>query len=159
MRWGGRLTHLTSATGADPLPIKVSMACFQALAASSHLRCVEFPTFIVHGLPPFTSPMVKSLSDLRGWLATHQRRLRAGDALPTITNIANRAGCHRDTIYALLNGDRVCQRTQYALSRVLQEVDQETCLTPKTRLMSLSFHQGGVSLQIGLGKQPLLSKR
>ena len=39
-----------------------------------------------------------------------------------IVDIANRAGIHRDTIYALLNGDRVCGRTQYALSRVMQEV-------------------------------------
>jgi DNA-binding transcriptional regulator YhcF (GntR family) len=100
-----------------------------------------------------------SLVNLKLLLAQHQKRLRAGDALPTFTELANRAGIHRDTIYALLNGDRVCQRTQYALSRVLQEVEEETSLTPKTKLMSLSFNQGGVSLQIGLGNQPLLTKR
>jgi len=92
-------------------------------------------------------------------LRQHQRRLKAGDNLPPFTELANRAGVHRDTIYALLNGERVCQRTQYALSRVLREVEQETSLTPKTKLMSLSFNQHGVSLQIGLGNQPLLSKR
>ena len=85
--------------------------------------------------------------------------LAAGDGLPTLTELANRAGIHRDTIYALLSGDRVCQRTQYALSRVLQEVEQETRLMLKTKLMSLSFNQGRVSLQIGLGNRPLLSKR
>ena len=95
---------------------------------------------------------------LRQQLNQHQKRLRAGDALPTFTELANRAGIHRDTIYALLNGDRVCQRTQHALSRVLQEVEQESSLTPKTKLMSLSFTQGGVSLQIGLNNRPLLSK-
>ena len=77
-------------------------------------------------------------------------RLRAGDGIPTLSSIAKRAGIHRDTIYALLNGDRVCQRTQYALSRVLREVELETALTPKTKLMSLSFNQNGVSLQVGL---------
>ena len=102
--------------------------------------------------------MLSQLS-IRTRLKAHQKRLKAGDALPTLTELANRAGIHRDTIYALLNGDRVCQRTQYALSRVLDEVEQETSLIPKTKLMSLSFNQGGVSLQIGLGNQPLLTKR
>lgn len=89
----------------------------------------------------------------------HQKMLAAGDGLPTITELANRAGIHRDTIYALLGGNRVCQRTQYSLSRVLQEIEQETRLTPKTKLMNLSFNQGGVSLQIGLSNRPLLTKR
>jgi DNA-binding transcriptional regulator YhcF (GntR family) len=100
-----------------------------------------------------------ALLELRNKLKIHQKRLKAGDALPTLTELANRAGVHRDTIYALLNGDRVCQRTQYSLSRVLREVEQETYLTPKTKLLSLSFNQGGVSLQIGLGNRPLLNKR
>ena len=99
-----------------------------------------------------------TLTKLQQLLRQHQQRLRAGDELPTLTELANRAGIHRDTIYALLNGDKVCQRTQYALSRVLQEVEQETFKTPKTKLMSLTFNQRGVSLQIGLGNRPLLTK-
>lgn len=96
--------------------------------------------------------MITTLNQIRLQISLHQKRLKAGDALPTLTELANRAGVHRDTIYALLNGDRVCQRTQYALSRVLREVEQETSLTPKTKLMSLSFNQGGVSLQVGIAK-------
>ena len=103
--------------------------------------------------------MVLTLSQIKYQLYLHQKWLKAGDALPTLTELANRAGLHRDTIYALLNGERVCQRTQYSLSRVLREVELETSVTPRTKLMSLSFNQGGVSLQIGLGIQPLLSKR
>ena len=103
--------------------------------------------------------MILTMSQIRLQLFLHQKRLRAGDALPSLTELANRAGIHRDTIYALLNGERVSDRTQYALSRVLREVEQETSLTPKTKLMSLSFNQGGVSLQIGLGNHPLFSKR
>ena len=93
------------------------------------------------------------------WLRQHQRRIGLDATLPSISEIARRAGLHRDTIYALLNGDRVCQRTQYALSRVLREVENETSHLTKTKLMSLSFNQSGVSLQIGLGNKPLLSKR
>ena len=100
-----------------------------------------------------------SLAQIQALLKQHQRRLRAGDALPTIVEIANRAGIHRDTIYALLNGDRVCGRTQYALSRVMREVEVETALLPKTRLMSVTFKNGNAGLQIGLGKQPLFRHR
>ena len=100
-----------------------------------------------------------SLAQIQALLKQHQRRLRAGDALPTIVEIANRAGIHRDTIYALLNGDRVCGRTQYALSRVMREVEVETALLPKTRLMSVTFKNGSAGLQIGLGKQPLFRHR
>ena len=100
-----------------------------------------------------------SLDSLKIQLIQHQKRLKAEDSLPTITELAKRAGLHRDSIYALLTGDRVCNRTQYALSRVLQEVEQETRLTPKTKFMSLSINQGCVSLQIGLGNRPLLRKR
>ena len=100
-----------------------------------------------------------SLNVIRQKLKSHQMRLRAGDGLPNLSSIAKRAGIHRDTIYALLSGDRVCKRTQYALSRVLHEVEQETFMTPKTKLMSVSFYQGGVSLHIGLGNRPLLTKR
>ena len=103
--------------------------------------------------------MILTLNQIWHQLFMHQKRLKAGDSLPSLTQLANRAGIHRDTIYALLNGDRVCQRTQYALSRVLREVEQETSMTSKTKLMSLSFNKGGVSLQIGLSNQPLLSKR
>ena len=100
-----------------------------------------------------------SLANLQILLSQHRKMLAAGDNLPTLTELAKRAGIHRDTIYSLLNGNRVCQRTQYALSSVLREVEQETFQIPKTKLMSLSFNQHGVSLQIGLGNQPLLNKR
>ena len=100
-----------------------------------------------------------ALNLIKQKLREHQKMLAAGDRLPNLSELAIRAGIHRDTIYSLLNGDRVSERTQYALSRVLREVEQEASLTPKTKLMSLSFNQGGVSLQIGLGKHPLFSKR
>jgi hypothetical protein len=100
-----------------------------------------------------------SQETIRLKLRMHQKMLAAGDCLPSLSELARRAGIHRDTIYALIDGDRVCQRTQYALSRVLQEVEQETRLTPKTKLMSLFINQGCVSLQIGLGNRTLLRKR
>jgi predicted transcriptional regulator len=86
-----------------------------------------------------------SLANLQILLSQQRKMLVAGDNLPTLTELSKRAGIHRDTIYTLLNGERVCLRTQYALSRVLQEVEQETSQIPKTNLLSLSFNQEGVS--------------
>ena len=92
-------------------------------------------------------------------LRVHQRRLRAGDELPFMTDIARRAGVHRDTIYALLNGEQVSERTQYALTRVMREIEEETACNAKTRLMSISLSQGGARLHIGLQAASILSKR
>jgi hypothetical protein len=91
-------------------------------------------------------------------LRVHQRRRRAGDELPSMTDIARRAGIHRDTIYALLNGDKVSERTQYSLTRVMREIEEETAGYTKTRLMSISINQGGPRLHIGLQAAPILIK-
>jgi len=103
--------------------------------------------------------MVKSFSELRRWLSTHQRRLRAGDALPTITDIANRAGCHRDTIYALLAGDRIAGHIQHALSIVIDRVEQETAHQTKTRLLNVQISAAGPKLGFGVAARPLFVAR
>jgi len=100
-----------------------------------------------------------SLQQIRSWLATHQRRLKVGDNLPFMTEIGRRGGIHRDTIYALLNGDNVSERTQYALTRLMREIEDETASNTKTRLMSISFNQGVPKLHIGLQAAPILCKR
>jgi predicted DNA-binding transcriptional regulator AlpA len=47
-----------------------------------------------------------SIESIREWLRSHQRRLKAGDSIPTMVDIAQRAGTSRQTIYAFLNGER-----------------------------------------------------
>jgi hypothetical protein len=76
-----------------------------------------------------------------------------------MTEIARRAGIHRDTIYALLNGHNVSERTQYALIGVMREIEEETAGSTKTRLMSISFNQGVPRLHIGLQAALLIGKR
>jgi DNA-binding phage protein len=92
-------------------------------------------------------------------LQTHQRRLRAGDELPSMSEIARRAGLHRDTLYALLSGERISLRSQYALSRVLDELETELIHKSKTRLMSIRLGHQGPSLSIGLQAKPILQRR
>ena len=99
------------------------------------------------------------INEIREWLRIHQRRLRAGDSLPFLTQVAKRAGVHRDTIYALLNGEQVSERTQYALTRVMREIEEETAGNMKTRLMSISLNQGKPRLHIGLQAAPILRRR
>ena len=92
-----------------------------------------------------------SLSQLRYTLLAHQKRLQFGDDLQSITEIANRAGIHRDTVYACINGDRINERTQYALSRALEDIEIENQGKSKTKIMSIAMRKNGVHLNFGLG--------
>jgi DNA-binding phage protein len=76
-----------------------------------------------------------------------------------MTNVADRAGIHRDTIYALMKGERVSERTQYALTRVMSEIAEETAANSKTRIMSVSLSHGLPTLHIGIQATPILRKR
>ena len=86
---------------------------------------------------------------IRPALSVLQNRLKAGDDLPSLSEIAKRAGLHRDTIYSLLKGEKVHIRTQYALNKVMQEIELETQHIQKTKLMSISLTNNGPKLNIG----------
>jgi len=88
-------------------------------------------------------------------LVTLHKRLRYGDSLPSISEIASRAGLHRDTIYSLLKGEKVHIRTQYALNKVMQEIELETQHIQKTKLMSISLTNSGPKLNIGPSHKPV----
>jgi len=99
------------------------------------------------------SPLSQSL--IRSWLISHQKRLRVGDDLPPLTEVASRAGVHRDTLYACMAGDRINLRSQYALSRVITEVEEEMQGNARTRLMSISLASGQAQLRFGIGPKIL----
>ena len=96
-----------------------------------------------------------SQSLIRSWLISHQKRLRVGDDLPPLTEVASRAGVHRDTLYACMAGDRINLRSQYALSRVITEVEEEMQRNARTRLMSISLASGQAQLRFGIGPKIL----
>jgi predicted transcriptional regulator len=98
---------------------------------------------------------MRSITEIRSILRTHQLRLKLGDELPFMTDIANRAGIHRDTVYSVLQGNRINERTQYALSRVLEEIQEECKNKPQTKLMNISLTSGGVKLGFGVGSNKL----
>ena len=68
-----------------------------------------------------------AIYQIQSWLQHHQKRLHYGDLVPPMVDIANRAGISRQTLYAVLNGERseFGQIAQIRLSRVIQEVTSE----------------------------------
>lgn len=95
--------------------------------------------------------MLLTQIQIREWLASHQKRLRVGDDLPPVTEVASRAGVHRDTVYACIAGDRINLRSQYALSRVVTELEEGMQGKTRTRLMSISLAGGQAQLRFGIG--------
>jgi predicted transcriptional regulator len=93
-----------------------------------------------------------SLSQIRSFLKVHQKRLRAGDDLPSIKAFADHAGVHRDTLYALIDGDRISIRSQYAISKAIKEVVAQTAGQAKTKVMSIDLTAAGPKLTFGINK-------
>ena len=85
---------------------------------------------------------IHSLSSIRQWLEAHQRRLRAGDDLPTVTEIAERAGISRQSLYNLMRDDRTQfgEPVQIRISRIIRQIDAESG-TDKTNLMQIAVGQ------------------
>ena len=83
-----------------------------------------------------------SLASIRQWLEAHQRRLRAGDDLPTVTEIAERAGISRQSLYNLMRDDRTQfgEPVQIRISRIIRQIDAE-CGANKTNLMRIAVGQ------------------
>ncbi len=100
--------------------------------------------------------MTLSQEQIRQALRTHQRRLAAGDQLRSMIDIARLAGVSRDTLYALMAGDRINVRSQCALSRAVAEVEEENRTKLKTNLAHITLNRDGPKLHLGIGMKPLL---
>ena len=94
---------------------------------------------------------VLSHAQIACWLRVHQRRLRAGDPLPSMVEIARYAGTCRDSLYALIGGERVSDRTRWGISKAIHHFDELLAQTPKTRLMHVSLGPEGARLGYGVG--------
>ena len=93
---------------------------------------------------------ILSQQQLRDCLRQHQKRLAVGDKLPTMSDIARQSGLHRDTIYALLNGDHVEHQTQVRLSLVVKNMQIELAGVAKTKLLSIDLRGSKPRLIIGM---------
>ena len=97
--------------------------------------------------------MSLSLEELRCWLERHQHRQRLGEVVPSISDIASRAGLSRQTVYAVLRDERTefGEVAQIRLSRVIQQISADPAYR-RTRLMSVDL--GGGTLRLRFGGQP-----
>ena len=68
-----------------------------------------------------------SIKQIQDWLNFHRKRLSFGDAVPTFSEIADRAGISRQTLYAVLRSERseFGEVAQIRLSRVIQQITAE----------------------------------
>jgi transcriptional regulator with XRE-family HTH domain len=91
-----------------------------------------------------------TLDEIRQILTLHQRRQVLGEDIPSISEIARRAGISRQTLYALLRDERseFGEVAQIRLSRVIAQISADPAYQ-QTRLMRLSLSPGGPRLRIG----------
>ncbi len=71
--------------------------------------------------------MILTIKEIKSWLNFHQNRLRIGDQIPSMSEIALKAGISRQTLYAILNSERseFGQVAQIRLSRVISQISSE----------------------------------
>lgn len=93
--------------------------------------------------------MIKSRHDISNTLRLHQKRLQMGDRLLAMKELAERAGLHRDTLYAAINGDRISEISQIRLSRMLDKLAEEP--SAPSRVMHVRLGPQGPSLGFGIG--------
>jgi hypothetical protein len=87
---------------------------------------------------------------LQSWLLVHQKRLQVGDLVLPFSAIATKAGMSRQTLYAILNGERTefGQAAQIRLSRVIQQITSDPDYQV-SRMMRLDL--SGVAPRIKFG--------
>lgn len=93
--------------------------------------------------------MILSRSQIQCALAAHQMALRLGQRLPSLSELAVRAGIHRDTLYQALSGRRISTASQARLSAILTTLDVHQ--TQPSRLMHVHIGSNGPALRFGIG--------
>ena len=71
-------------------------------------------------------PLVMTLNEIRFWLNTYRKFRALGESVPSISEIAKRAGLSRQTLYALIRDQRseFGEVAQIRLSRVIQQMNR-----------------------------------
>jgi len=94
---------------------------------------------------------VLSHTQIAGWLRVHQRRLKAGDPIPSMVQIAEYAGTCRDSLYAIIGGERVSDRTRWGLSKAIHHFDELLRDAPRSHVLHVSIGTSGPRLGFGAG--------
>ena len=92
-----------------------------------------------------------SINQIQSWLQAHQKRLQYGDLVIPISAIATKAGISRQTLYAVLNGERseFGQIAQIRLSRIIQEITNEPNYQV-SKMVRVDLSSGVARIRFGL---------
>lgn len=72
-------------------------------------------------------PDCLTIQQIQVWLGHHRKRLQHGDLVAPLSSVANMAGISRQTLYAVLKGERAefGQVAQIRLSRVISQISSD----------------------------------
>jgi transcriptional regulator with XRE-family HTH domain len=93
----------------------------------------------------------RSIAEIQDFLKWHQKRLSMGDAIPTIKAIAERAGMSRQTLYAIMRGERTefGQSSQIRLNLVINRLSAEPAYQ-HSMLMRVDLGSGAPRIRFGV---------
>lgn len=90
-----------------------------------------------------------SLSEIRQWLELLARRRRFGEPVPSISEVADRSGLSRQTVYSLLRDERseFGERAQIRLSHVIRQISADPSFI-RSRLLSIKMTTNGPLIKL-----------
>ena len=93
----------------------------------------------------------RSIAEIQDFLKWHQKRLAMGDAVPTMSEVAERAGMSRQTLYAILNGERAefGQAAQIRLNLVIGRLVAEPSYQ-HSKVARVDFTSGMPRIRFGV---------
>ena len=93
----------------------------------------------------------RSIAEIQDFLNWHQKRLAMGDAIPTMSEVAERAGMSRQTLYAILNGERAefGQAAQIRLNLVIGRLVAEPSYQ-HSKVARVDFTSGMPRIRFGV---------
>jgi len=94
--------------------------------------------------------MTRSISEIQDFLKWHQKRLAMGDAIPTMSELAECAGMSRQTLYAFMRGERAefGQQAQIRLNLVIGRLVAEPSYQ-HSKVARLDFTRGMPRIRFG----------
>lgn len=92
-----------------------------------------------------------TIKQTQSWLKNHQNRLHFGDSIVSISEVANKAGISRQTLYAILNGKRseFGQTAQIRLSRVIKQISSDPSYQ-HSKMARIDFSGSCPSIKFGV---------
>lgn len=93
----------------------------------------------------------RSIAEIQDFLKWHQKRLAMGDAIPTIKEIAERAGMSRQTLYSFMRGERAefGQAVQIRLNLVISRLVAEPSYQ-HSKVARVDFTSGMPRIRFGV---------